>query len=197
MPLDTSKFNEAVDIYTKVIQSDSENSQAYCSLGNVLYILERYEDAIEAYSNACRINLHFAEAYYNRGLSYTKLGNFSQAQPDYAQAMLIKPDIAEDDYFRGNSCVLLARYEEPLKEPDKTAEAHTSFGNALLDNECFAEAADMFKQALWIDEHNPRAHFGYALALLHLGNIAIALKHHAILKMLDEKRAEHLASYLP
>ena len=62
-----SKFDEANDMFTKAIEYNAENFEAYYYRGNCKANKREYEDAIQDYSLAIKYNPNYAEAFANRG----------------------------------------------------------------------------------------------------------------------------------
>lgn len=71
-------FRAAVNSYSKAIDLDPNNSEAYCVRGEAFLRLESWEEAIVDYSMAIQLKPKYAEAWYGRAMA--RLSNGSRQE---------------------------------------------------------------------------------------------------------------------
>ncbi len=69
------KYTDAIDVYDKIIEFDSDNENAYLEKGIIYFTLEKYDEAIREYSKAIEINPNNEIAYSKLSDSFFLLGN--------------------------------------------------------------------------------------------------------------------------
>ena len=97
---------EAIDIYAKVIDADSEHMNAYANRGLAYSYLEDYEQAIEDFTKALELdpeqeNSELPTLFLNRGFAYSNSDQTEKAFEDYGQALRINSEFAEAFCNRG------------------------------------------------------------------------------------------------
>ena len=75
--------------YRQVLQIDSANSNAWNSLGNTYFDLERYDEAIDAFRQALRIDSKDTYAWKMLGSTYFDLERYDKAIDVYRQVLRI------------------------------------------------------------------------------------------------------------
>ncbi len=89
---DTTRYNEALDQYDKILEIDPKNASASFNKGFVyLEYLQDYEAGIAAFTRAIELLPNYAQAYYNRGLCYESIDNTAEALKNYNTALTIDP----------------------------------------------------------------------------------------------------------
>ena len=81
-----SDFKNALIDFTKAIEYDNSNSEAYFCRGNVKSTLSDYKGAIIDFDKAIELNPSYADAYYNRGDIKFMRGDKDGACADYKKA---------------------------------------------------------------------------------------------------------------
>ena len=86
----------ALSDYTKAIQIDPMDKQAYYNRGNLKReYLNDHAGAISDYTKAIQIDPKFENAYFNRGLSKRLLNDYYGSISDYNKALKLDPKDAE------------------------------------------------------------------------------------------------------
>ncbi|QKG80483.1 tetratricopeptide repeat protein [Tenuifilum thalassicum] len=80
------QYNEALDIYNKVIELDPRNFKAYNFRGLVNFKLGYFVDAVTDYTKAIDLDPSYPLPYYNRGMSLLKLNELQSACSDFRKA---------------------------------------------------------------------------------------------------------------
>ncbi len=73
------KYPQAISDYTRAIELDLNDADAYYNRGNAYYDSGNLEQAIENYNKAIELDPSYTDAYYNRGNAYSDTGNLEQA----------------------------------------------------------------------------------------------------------------------
>ena len=63
-------YHSAIKFYTKAIEENQINSEAFFNRGMAYHDLGMFAQAIEDFTKAIELNSQFSEAYKNRALSY-------------------------------------------------------------------------------------------------------------------------------
>ena len=74
----TSKYDEAVAAFRRVITLKPEYADAYNNMGNALKEQGKLDEAIAAYNKALSINPDYADAYCNKSHSHLLMGDFDE-----------------------------------------------------------------------------------------------------------------------
>ena len=85
------KFEDAINIYDKLIEAFSENLDLYVSKGFILNQLGSYEKAIDVYKRALEINSGYYAAIYNLGITLNNNQNYHEAIGYLKKALEINP----------------------------------------------------------------------------------------------------------
>ena len=84
----TDKLNEALEIYTQILQVDSTYRTAYYNMGYIQYqYLQLYNEAIVNFDKAVKVDPKYYQAVYMRGLSYEAKGDINRAKQEYSYAI--------------------------------------------------------------------------------------------------------------
>ncbi|MFX1377221.1 MAG: tetratricopeptide repeat protein [Promethearchaeota archaeon] len=85
------KYEEARDIFERIIKIDPNNYRAYYNLGIAHFNLSKIEKAKECYEEALKIKPDYKHPLYNIGLIYECEGNLQEALKYYEKALDIDP----------------------------------------------------------------------------------------------------------
>lgn len=210
------KYQEAIDIFKKVIKIDPSNPFAYAHLGRALYDSGKKYKAIEALKQAMRLNIGHSESwpYVCLGSVYDDMERYAEAIEAYKQAIAIEPSARLGfesvinrlgDIYRydvGQYSEAIEAYKQALRlEPDK-ADIYRDIGDAYLKSKQYSKAIEAYKQAIQLfdskgekDHHNNFynfAHYGLGLSFLEIGQRSKAIEEYQILKKLRSSWAEEL-----
>ncbi len=121
LALETGDGGRAVELISKAIQIDGNQSAAHYNLGNALRFLKRHEEAIASYNRAIALRPDYARACNNLANSLQDAGRSKDAITSYDRAVAIEPGFADAWHNRGNV----------LNELKRSNEAITSYRRAL------------------------------------------------------------------
>ena len=62
-------FNEAKEIFNKILEIEPENVKALLSLGQIFHIEKNYDEAIKYYDKALEKEPEYANAIHSKGIS--------------------------------------------------------------------------------------------------------------------------------
>jgi len=108
------QYVKAITDFTKALEIDAENPEAYNNKG--LYLTEAgILDSAHIYlDEAIRRKPDFYQAVYNKGNTFAKGGDFRNAIVQYLKAMELKPDYTDALLNLGNSYAALNDYKNAL-----------------------------------------------------------------------------------
>ncbi|WHH58845.1 tetratricopeptide repeat protein [Petroclostridium sp. X23] len=115
------KYQEAVEVYKKIIEEVPDDARAYNNLGCILNLLEDYDGAIINFNKAIEINPNNADFYYNKGGALYNMGQYEQAIQAFDKSIEIKPEDAVSYYNKGRALAGLGNCQESLSYFDKAA----------------------------------------------------------------------------
>lgn len=80
------KFEEAIELYSKAIRLDKNNSKAFCFLANALTEMQNFKEAEKKFSSAAKLDPNNSDILMNWGISLTRQRKFLQAKEKFQQA---------------------------------------------------------------------------------------------------------------
>jgi len=81
------EYEKAVDSFTKAIQSNPKDQEAYFFRGATLSAVEQFDQAVRDYTKALEINPKYADAYWSRGYCYANARKYAEAIADYTKSL--------------------------------------------------------------------------------------------------------------
>lgn len=111
----TTDLNEKIELFTKVIELEPKNLDAYFYRGIAKNDLGDYSGAIVDYSKIIVLQPD-ADTYYNRGNSRYSLKDLVGAQEDYQNAYKLDPNFIDALYSLGCVKYDLGDYEAAIKD---------------------------------------------------------------------------------
>ena len=95
MNIQRQKYDEALEIYLKIIDQAPGFTPLYCLLGDVYLALGRFEDAITEYKMAIWLDTLNIPAYKHLCQAYEEQGDFDSAVDTYNKILKITPNLPE------------------------------------------------------------------------------------------------------
>jgi tetratricopeptide (TPR) repeat protein len=89
--LEDKDYTRAVDLFTRVIDEDPNNADAYVNRGVTYFCRKDYDQAIHDFNAAIRMKPDHKGAYVGRGQAHHYQKNYKQAIADFTEAILINP----------------------------------------------------------------------------------------------------------
>jgi Flp pilus assembly protein TadD len=127
---DAGQYQQAIVVYSRSINLDPYNTDAYLGRGFAYENLGEYDKALSDYSKVITLKPNDPRAYFDRGLLYDLLGKTDQAIQDYTTAISLKPNNADFYYYRGMDWEKLGN----------TDSARADYRNAIMYGRADAEA---------------------------------------------------------
>ena len=170
-----NRTKDALKLYKKAINIQSDYVEAWNQKGNVLYKLEEYNDALEAYERAIQINSNnpdeILQAWIGRGLVLDKLERFDEALSSFDRAVILEPE--SHSAWQGKADILfylqqyeaaIKAYKTTLKIKDDSYAAWYNLGQCHHKIAQYKEAAKAYEKAVELKPDQ-------AMAWYNLGNI--------------------------
>ncbi len=125
-------WNKVISDYTKVIELDPENVDAYCSRGAAYCFSAHYSQAISDFDKAIKINPKNSNAYFGRGSTHRGLGQYNEGISDLTKAIELDPNNILAYFGRGISYRELGQYNESISDLTKAIELNPNYTVAYL-----------------------------------------------------------------
>lgn len=131
LPLDDS--STADGMYTRAIELNPNDAQAYCNRANTYNSQGRYTLAISDCTKAIELNPKHAQAYCSRGIAHHNMGNHTQAVADYTKAIELNPQFVEAYYNRGAAYSKAGQLPQAIPDYTKAVELNPKFAEAYYN----------------------------------------------------------------
>jgi len=109
---DPGTQNEAIALYSKVLEMDANHAAAHINLGTLYYNRQEYSLAEKHYRSAIQIDPRYALAHFDLGNVLDETGRIEEAIATYKAAIQLAPTYADAHYN-------LALAYEKIREPRK------------------------------------------------------------------------------
>ena len=174
---------KAVEDFTKAIEIDPRDADAYNNRGIAYSSMNNYIPAIEDFNKAIEINPLKAQTYNNRGSAYMSMGNITRAIEDYDIAIKTDPNYPETYYNRAISYQTLGKYRQAIDDYDKLteisdfnkAEALCNRGAAYSSSGDNMKAIEDYTRTIELNPGHAKAYFNRGVAYGTLGDQAKAI----------------------
>lgn len=109
---DPGTQNEAIAVYSKVLEMDANHAAAHINLGTLYYNRQEYSLAEKHYRSAMQIDPRYALAYFDLGNVLDETGRIEEAIATYKAAIQLAPTYADAHY---NLALAYEKTREPRK----------------------------------------------------------------------------------
>jgi tetratricopeptide (TPR) repeat protein len=109
---DPSAHNEAIAVYSKVLEMDPNHAAAHINLGTLYYNRQEYSLAEKHYRSAIQIDPRYALAHFDLGNVLDETGRVEEAIATYKAAIQLAPTYADAHY---NLALAYEKTREPRK----------------------------------------------------------------------------------
>jgi tetratricopeptide (TPR) repeat protein len=171
------QYQKIVDMYSKVIQSQSDNDEAYLQRGLVKgRNLNNFEAAIADFSKAIELNPGNFHSYQNRGLARSLTGNKDEAIQDFSTAIKINPNLPEAYFNRAKMYTALDEHQLAIDDYSVFLQIHPSAdvyclrANAYASINDYTAAINDYTQAITLDPNHAAAYTKRGCSYLKLGD---------------------------
>jgi len=162
--LNATDLYQKIEFYSKSIELNPNDSNAYNNKGNTLKNLGRNEEAIECYNKSIELNPNDSLAYYNKGTTLMNLGRNEEAIKCYNKSIELNPNYSDAYYNKGTTLKNLGRSEEAIECYNKSIElnpndsdAYNSKGNALGNLGRNEEAIKCYNKSIELNPNDSNA----------------------------------------
>lgn len=129
----SGRLREAIDVYGKLLISQSKNAQLWYLIGTANLQLKQYEQGFEQLKRALSLDPKNPPAYKNRATAFRELGLFDEALADFDTAISLNPNYAEAHNDRGVLLKYLNRIDESIASFDKALAVNPKFADAYFN----------------------------------------------------------------
>ncbi|MGD2033745.1 MAG: tetratricopeptide repeat protein, partial [Bacteroidales bacterium] len=193
--IENGYYQEAVNQYTKALELDPQNGQAYEDRGKVLEHLGKLKEASGDFRSAAVFNINSAENYYHSAQLLNDLEDYKQALINIRHALSQKQKFQEAYILQ---CEIYLTVNDPanaLKAAENAIDVkNTSYAcylrgkaNVLLDHT--QEAEQDFEKAIIKDKLHLDAYMALAELQLNTGKIRYAIENSSYIIKTDKENA--------
>ena len=165
--LRSRQFSAAAEAFTRAIEMDPDNAEAYNHRGVARAYMGKIDDAISDYTRALQIKPELVGALNNRGSAYYQKKLLNQAISDYSKAIEINPYLAEAYSNRGTAWAAKGDYFHAIRDYTQALEANPYFDAPYYNRGRALSAIGDYDQAIGdlqrVIELNPKFHDAYHL----------------------------------
>ncbi len=129
------KKTEALECFSKSIESNPFNYSAFNYKGILLNDLKRYNEAIECFDQAIKLNPRDFLAFNNKAVALFKMENMNEALKYIEKALEINPDFADAYNNKGLICFGLNQCDKSIKFFNKALELDSKLCSAYKNKE--------------------------------------------------------------
>jgi predicted O-linked N-acetylglucosamine transferase (SPINDLY family) len=151
------RYLDAISDFDRAVALERSFSDALCSKGKCLYLLNRHDEALAAYDKSLSINSNLENAWLGRGNVLATLRRADEALAAYDKSLSINSNLENAWLGRGNVLCDIERYDEALAAYDKALSikpdlenAWAGRGNVLAKLKRYDEALAAYDKALSI-----------------------------------------------
>ena len=170
-----SRFNEAVEIYSRIIEMAPDNAPAFNNRGNAKYSTGNINGAKQDFVRAIEIDPYYDNAYHNLGNIYLIQGNINGTLKQLKQAISCNPNKGRYYYTRAGIYCGMKQTNRALEDFDKALtynpylwEAFFDRGGLYYEQGKYREAVSDFSKVLELNSQNAKAYFYRANAYLNI-----------------------------
>jgi len=170
------EYDKAAGYYEQAlagVPSHPNYPDAMENLGIVRYAQGRLDEAITAYSKALELRPGKADTYFNLGVALQARRRTDDAARAFREALRLRPDHRSAQTKLDAlpaSAEAAAPSDLPVDMPG-TAEECYRLGNDYADNEQFAEAAHLYREAVRLDSRHTSARINLGNAMAAQGQL--------------------------
>ena len=186
------KLDEAVAEYRKSLWFRPTQEQTHIFIAMALAKQGKSDEAIAHYQAALALDPDAAVAHNNLARLYHTQGRLDAAIEHYQAALEIDPKLA---LAHNNLGILLlqkgdlaagtGQLREALRLNPTNSETRLNLAQSLNQQQQWPEAAELFSKSVRGDQPDPKAHYEYAVALVHLQKTREAMGQYAAALLLQ------------
>ncbi len=178
-----SASDEKIYCYTKAIESNPKDIDAYFKRGELYDHQGEYDKAIADYSQVINLDPKYALAYNNRGAAHYRQHRCDKAISDYSEAIRINPlcPLTYNNrgivyYHQGDYDNAIADYSQAVKRDPKYARAYNNRGSAYYSKRKYSKAIADYSKAIGLDPEYAGAYHNRGNLYKKIGRTSLANK---------------------
>ena len=171
--------HRAIDLYTKVINIDNLNADAYNNRGVLYKQLGHMEEALKDYNKAIELNSNDADVFNNRGVLYKQVGRIEEALKDYNKAIELNSNDAGIYNNRGSLYAALGNQEKALEDYNKAIELNPTADGTYNNRADLWLKSQQYEKALNDILYAIRLKSSEAIYYITKGEIYLAMKNYS------------------
>jgi tetratricopeptide (TPR) repeat protein len=157
-------FDTAIRLFSKAIEANPNNVQAFWGRGAAYQSLGELDKAIADYDETIRLDRTSVLAFINRGSTWHIKGNFEKALADFNEAIRLDPKQGTAFvrrgsvwYTKGELDKSLADFDEAIRLNPKNSDAYIYRGFAWQQKGDFEKAIGDYTEAIRLDPKSTAA----------------------------------------
>lgn len=123
----------AINHYTKVLEANPSDAQAYYNRANAYYDTSAYQQALKDYTSAIQLEPNRSELYYNRSLTYLDLQDRRSAITDLNEVIKLEENNTDALYKRGTTYYELGEYRAAIEDFDRAIRLSPKQADIYID----------------------------------------------------------------
>jgi len=178
-----SRFEEALDAFSRAIESRPDHAEAYNNRGAVHHYRKDYANAVEDYTRAIQLRPDSADFYNNRGASWLQRGAWEKAQSDFEKALDLGPGFAEAHknlgmvlYLRSDYDGAAREYTRALELRPRAAEIFNNRGAAHYQKGSYFNALKDYTRAVELSPSLAEAYKNRGIVWFRMGHVEKAVE---------------------
>lgn len=178
----TGKNEIAINYIKKAIKLSLPNALYFLNLGNVYFVIGRFNKSEESFIKSLAIKPDYADAHYYLGRTFQVQREMDKAIHQYQETVQLNPDYPDAYFHWGNILMTIGKIEAAIKQFRQAVqfrpnfpEAHFNFGNALKIKGDLHTAISSYKEALRWNPEFTEVHCNLGNILNEMGRSMEAL----------------------
>jgi tetratricopeptide (TPR) repeat protein len=173
--LNETKYDLAIETYTKLLRLRPKDSHAFLNRGLAYSEKGDTTKAIEDYTRAIGADPEFSDAYKRRGDAYSDVEENDRAIADYTKSLSL---VKDSDTYRNRGLIYhrKAEYQDAVRDYDSAiklnpqdGDSYKARGNSRLKLREYEKAVADYSKAIEIDADDAQAYYNRGVARQRLG----------------------------
>jgi Flp pilus assembly protein TadD len=167
------EHDKAIEVYTKAIELDPNDAEAYNNRGLEYHNKGQYDSAIGDYTKAIELDPNYFYAYNNRGNAYANKGQYDSAIEDYNKAIALNPNYASVYNNRGTAYSDNGQYDSAIEDFNKAivlnpnyASAYNNRGIVYDKKSQYDKAIENYNKAIELDPNDTEAYYNRGITYI-------------------------------